>query len=141
MDQQTQLKKVGLKVTHPRIIVLQLLQAMEDAHLSAEEVYRSLLDDGEDLGLATVYRVLNQFEDAGIVERHHFEGNKAVFELCDKPHHDHLICLECGKVIEFNNEIIENRQKEVAAKHNITLTHHSLHLYGKCVAGCGEKSG
>lgn len=136
MDQQTKLKKAGLKVTHPRIIVLDRLTQASEAHLSAEEIYKALLKTGEDLGLATVYRVLNQFEDAGIVERHHFEGGKSVFELSNKPHHDHLICLKCGKVIEFNDQTIEKRQIEIAKRYNINLTNHSLHLYGQCNPDC-----
>ena len=99
---------------------------------SAEDVYKILLELGEDIGLATVYRVLNQFDDAGIVSRHHFESGKAVFELSTQHHHDHLVCLSCGKVIEFSDEVIERRQDEIAMKHNIKLTNHSLYLYGTC---------
>lgn len=140
MEEQSELKKAGLKVTHPRVIVLEKLKASSDAHLSAEVIYRELLENGHDLGLATVYRVLNQFEDAGIVQRHHFEGGKSVFELTNKPHHDHIICLGCGKVIEFRDDIIEEKQKEIAQKHNIRLTNHSLHLYGYCKNGCTKPS-
>lgn len=139
MDHQAQLRKAGLKITHPRVTILQMLNNSGDVHLSAEEVYRSLLEKGEDLGLATVYRVLNQFEDADIVERHHFEGTKAVFELSDKPHHDHLICLDCGKVVEFNDDDIEERQTQIAEKNGLKLTNHSLQLFGKCIADCQNK--
>lgn len=136
MDQQSQLKKAGLNVTHPRIIVLEMFCQKPDIHLRAEDVYRTLLKNGHDIGLATVYRVLTQFEDAGIVTRHHFDGGKSVFELNNKPHHDHLICLICGKVIEFNDEIIEQRQHDIAARYHLQLTHHSLHLYGQCALEC-----
>lgn len=140
MEEQSALKKAGLKVTHPRVVVLERLNQAQDHHLSAEEIYRVLLERGHDLGLATVYRVLNQFEDAGIVQRHHFEGGKSVFELTNKPHHDHIICLGCGKVIEFRDDIIEDKQKEIAKKYNIQLTNHSLHLYGYCQNGCAKVS-
>lgn len=136
VEQNKELKKVGLKVTHPRILILDILQQPANQHIGAEEVYRALLDKGEELGLATVYRVLNQFDDAGIVDRHHFEGGKSVFELSKKEHHDHLVCLKCGKVIEFEDDIIEQCQKEVAAKNKMKLTHHSLYLYGECKDGC-----
>lgn len=135
MDQNQELKKAGLKVTLPRLKVLEILQLPENQHISAEEVYKILLDQGEDIGLATVYRVLNQFDDAGILNRHHFEGGKSVFEISNKKHHDHIVCLDCGRVMEFEDEIIEERQKEIAKKHNIELTHHSLYLYGKCKTG------
>lgn len=135
MDQNQELKKAGLKVTLPRLKILEILQLPENQHISAEEVYKILLDQGEDIGLATVYRVLNQFDDAGILNRHHFEGGKSVFEISNKKHHDHIVCLDCGRVMEFEDEIIEERQKQVAAKYNIDLTHHSLYLYGKCAKG------
>ena len=130
-----QLKDAGLKITSPRIKILQYLQMPECQHISAEELYKKLLDQGDEIGLATVYRVLNQFDDAGIVTRHHFEGGKSVFELATQEHHDHLVCLDCGKVIEFSDEVIEQRQTEIAKKHNICLTNHSLYLYGHCAAG------
>jgi Fur family ferric uptake transcriptional regulator len=98
-------------------------------------LYKKLIDLGEEIGLATVYRVLNQFDDAGIVTRHHFEGGKSVFELSTQHHHDHLVCLDCGEVIEFSDDLIETRQKEIASKYNIELTNHSLYLYGKCIGG------
>ena len=133
MDQNQELKKAGLKVTLPRLKILEILQLPENQHISAEDVYKILLDQGEDIGLATVYRVLNQFDDAGILNRHHFEGGKSVFEISNKKHHDHIVCLDCGRVIEFEDEIIEERQNEIASKHNINLTNHSLYLYGKCM--------
>lgn len=139
-NQNQELKKAGLKVTLPRLKILEILQLPEHQHVSAEEVYKVLLDQGEEIGLATVYRVLNQFEDAGILDRHHFEGGKSVFELSQKDHHDHLVCLNCGKVFEFEDEVIEQRQEEIAAKYNITLTNHSLYLYGRCAdKNCNEK--
>lgn len=136
MHPNKELKKAGLKVTHPRKLILDILQNQNHQHVSAEDVYRLLLEANEDIGLATVYRVLNQFDDADIIERHHFEGGKSVFELCNKKHHDHLVCLKCGKVIEFEDDIIEQCQKEIAVNNNMTLTHHSLYLYGECKDGC-----
>ena len=127
-----QLKKAGLKVTSPRIKVLEVLKKPEHQHVSAEEVFKILLEKGDEVGLATVYRVLNQFDDAGIVTRHHFEGGRSVFELSNKSHHDHLVCLTCGRVIEFEDDTIERRQLKVANEHNIELTNHSLYLYGEC---------
>lgn len=127
-----QLKKAGLKVTSPRLKILDVLKKPENQHISAEDVYRILLDHGDEVGLATVYRVLNQFDDAGIVTRHHFEGGRSVFELSKKSHHDHLVCLTCGRVIEFEDDTIERRQLEVAKAHDIELTNHSLYLYGEC---------
>lgn len=131
-DGNQALKKAGLKITLPRVKILELMQAPENQHISAEDLYKKLLDIGEEIGLATVYRVLNQFDDAGIVSRHHFESGKAVFELSTQHHHDHLVCLSCGKVIEFSDQLIEERQHEIAMKHNIKLTNHSLYLYGHC---------
>ncbi|MGS2720207.1 ferric iron uptake transcriptional regulator [Paraglaciecola aestuariivivens] len=138
MDQNKELKKAGLKITLPRLKILEILQLPENQHISAEDVYKILIDHDEDIGLATVYRVLNQFDDAGILNRHHFEGGKSVFEISHKEHHDHLVCLKCGKVIEFEDPVIEKRQEEVAQRHNMTLTHHSLYLYGECKEGCDE---
>ena len=126
------LRKAGLKVTHPRIRILDVLESSSPRHLTAEDIYRQLLDKGDDIGLATVYRVLNQFDDAGLVNRHHFDSGKSVFELTPNHHHDHLVCLDCGSVVEFSDEVIEQRQKEIAEKHGMTLTHHSLYLYGNC---------
>jgi Fur family transcriptional regulator, ferric uptake regulator len=131
-DENQALKKAGLKITLPRVKILELIQQPENQHISAEDLYKKLLDSGEEIGLATVYRVLNQFDDAGIITRHHFESGKAVFELSSQHHHDHLVCLNCGKVIEFSDEVIERRQLEIAARHNIKLTNHSLYLYGHC---------
>ena len=127
-----QLKKAGLKVTHPRVKILHILEHCEKRHISAEEVYKLLLAADEDVGLATVYRVLTQFEGAGIVTRHHFEGGHSVFELESGEHHDHLVCVSCGKVEEFQDEIIEERQIILAKDKGFTLTDHSLYLYGKC---------
>ena len=134
-DNNTALKKAGLKVTLPRLKILEVLQEPDNHHVSAEDLYKRLIDMGEEIGLATVYRVLNQFDDAGIVTRHNFEGGKSVFELTQQHHHDHLICLDCGKVIEFSDDSIEARQREIAAKHGIRLTNHSLYLYGHCAEG------
>ena len=130
--ESSDLKKAGLKVTLPRMKILELLEASKIRHQSAEDIYRALLDDGEEIGLATVYRVLTQFEAAGLVERHHFESGQAVFELSEKGHHDHIVCVSCGKVEEFYDEMIENRQREVASSKGYQVTDHSLTLYGKC---------
>lgn len=127
------LRKAGLKVTLPRVKILELLERSPVHHMSAEDVYKALLAAGEDVGLATVYRVLTQFEAAGIVERHHFEGGHSVFELKDSEHHDHIVCVDCGKVSEFHDDIIEQRQVEVATSLGYELTGHSLHLYGRCL--------
>ena len=134
-DNNKALKNAGLKVTLPRLKILEVLQDPECHHVSAEDLYKKLIDIGEEIGLATVYRVLNQFDDAGIVTRHNFEGCKSVFELTQQHHHDHLICLDCGKVIEFSDESIESRQKNIAERHGIKLTNHSLYLYGHCADG------
>lgn len=131
-DHNTELRKAGLKVTLPRVKILEILQDPKNQHISAEDVYKILLDLGEDIGLATVYRVLNQFDDAGILTRHHFEGGKSVFELTGANHHDHLVCLKCGKVVEFEDDVIERRQLEIAGANGIKLTHHSLYMYGEC---------
>jgi Fur family ferric uptake transcriptional regulator len=138
-DNNKALKDAGLKITLPRLKILELLQQPDCQHISAEDLYKKLIELDEEIGLATVYRVLNQFDDAGIVARHHFEGGKSVFELATLQHHDHLVCLDCGKVIEFRDDFIEQRQKEIANKHNIRLTNHSLYLYGHCINGnCKE---
>lgn len=126
------LRNVGLKVTLPRLKILEMLETSTTRHLSAEDIYRSLMDTGEDIGLATVYRVLTQFETAGLVRRHHFEGGHAVFELERGHHHDHLVCIKCGKVEEFEDELIEKRQREKASELGYTLVEHSLTLYGEC---------
>ena len=128
-----ELRRAGLKVTLPRVTILQILENRtdEERHMSAEDVYRALLDAGEDVGLATVYRVLTQFETAGLVERHHFETGHSVFELAKGEHHDHMVCVETGDVIEFVDDTIENRQAELAAEHGFELVDHSLVLYVK----------
>jgi Fur family transcriptional regulator, ferric uptake regulator len=123
------LKEAGLKATLPRIKILQILEDSKQKHMSAEEVYKMLLDSNEDVGLATVYRVLTQFETAGLVIRHHFDSGHSVFELNRGGHHDHMVCLKTGKVIEFKNEEIERLQKEIAEKHGYILEDHSLVLY------------
>lgn len=140
MDQNQELKKAGLKVTLPRLKILEILKMPQHQHVSAEDVYKILLEQGEEIGLATVYRVLNQFDDAGILNRHHFEGSKSVFEISHKEHHDHLVCLDCGKVIEFEDETIEQRQIAIASEHGIELSNHSLYLYGRCTKqNCPEQ--
>lgn len=126
------LRKAGLKVTLPRMKILELLENAEHHHMSAEEVYKALIEQNEDVGLATVYRVLTQFEQAGIVERHNFENNLSVFEITQDEHHDHLVCDGCGKIIEFHNEVIEREQLKVAKQHGFKLSGHSLVLYGIC---------
>lgn len=128
-----ELRKAGLKVTLPRVKILQLMeQAEEDNHhLSAEDVYKALLDSGEDVGLATVYRVLTQFESAGLVVRHNFEGGHSVFEMAKGEHHDHMVCLETNQVIEFCDDVIERRQRELAESHGYEIVDHSLVLYVK----------
>ena len=126
------LRKAGLKVTLPRIKILELLENAEHHHMSAEDVYRALAAQGEDVGLATVYRVLTQFEQAGIVERHNFENNLSVFEIVQDEPHDHLVCDVCGKIVEFHNSVIEEEQFKVAKAHNFKLSGHSLILYGVC---------
>ncbi|REL24384.1 ferric iron uptake transcriptional regulator [Thalassotalea euphylliae] len=131
-EQNEELKRAGLKITLPRVKILTILQDPNNQHISAEDVYKILLEQQEEIGLATVYRVLNQFDDAGIVTRHHFEGGKSVFELSHKKHHDHLVCLKCGKVIEFEDDTIEQRQLDIAKENKIKLTNHSLYLYGEC---------
>ncbi len=128
------LRKAGLKVTLPRLRILEILEQSNDEqrHVTAESLYKKLLDAGEEIGLATVYRVLTQFEAAGLVKRHHFDANNSVFELDDGHHHDHLVCVKCGRVDEFEDELIENRQKEIAKKAGYAMTHHSHYLYGIC---------
>ena len=134
------LRKAGLKVTLPRIKILELLESAENHHMSAEDVYRALADQGEDVGLATVYRVLTQFEQAGIVERHNFENNLSVFEIVQDEHHDHLVCDVCGKIVEFHNALIEEEQFKVAEAHNFKLSGHSLVLFGVCDSPDCQKS-
>jgi Fur family ferric uptake transcriptional regulator len=126
------LRKAGLKVTLPRLKILEILESSTTRHLSAEDIYRTLLDSNEDIGLATVYRVLTQFEAAGLVSRHHFEDGMAVFELNQGTHHDHIVCLECGRVEEFMDAGIEERQRLVANKMQYELKDHAMILYGRC---------
>ncbi len=128
----SQIKQAGLKVTLPRVKILGVLETSDTRHMSAEDVYKSLLANGEEIGLATVYRVLTQFEGAGLVCRHHFEGGQSVFELNRGGHHDHLVCVRCGKVVEFLEETIEERQRDIAREHGFTLVDHSLVIYGVC---------
>ena len=127
-----ELRKAGLKVTLPRVKIMQILEAAKDRHMSAEDVYKALRDADEDVGLATVYRVLTQFETAGLVMRHHFEGGHSVFEMNSNEHHDHIVCTKCGKVDEFVDDIIEERQLLVAKKHGFAISDHSLYIYGLC---------
>ncbi|MBA1443349.1 MAG: ferric iron uptake transcriptional regulator [Chromatiales bacterium] len=131
MDNQ-EIRKAGLKVTLPRVKILELLEASVPRHVSAEDVYKMLLEKGEEIGLATVYRVLTQFEAAGLVTRHNFEEGHAVFELDRGEHHDHIVCVLCGKVEEFMDATIEERQKEIAAEHGFEMEDHSLIIYGRC---------
>ncbi|MCU7855607.1 MAG: ferric iron uptake transcriptional regulator [Candidatus Thiodiazotropha sp. (ex Lucinoma borealis)] len=131
MDNQD-IRKAGLKVTLPRIKILELLENNAQRHVSAEDVYKMLLDNGEEIGLATVYRVLTQFETAGLVTRHNFEGGHAVFELDRGGHHDHMVCVVCGKVEEFIDTTIEKRQREIAKEHGFEMVDHSLIIYGHC---------
>lgn len=132
--ESSDLRSVGLKVTLPRLKILEMLEHSSTRHLSAEDIYRQLMDGGEDIGLATVYRVLTQFESAGLVTRHHFEGGHAVFELERGSHHDHLVCFSCGRVEEFHDETIEKRQRQLAKDHGFRMTEHSLIIYGECEA-------
>ncbi len=126
-----ELRKAGLKVTLPRVKILQILEHAEDRHMSAEDVYKALLEADEDVGLATVYRVLTQFESAGLVVRHNFDGGHSVFELSRGEHHDHMVCMETGKIVEFHDPEIEKRQKAIAEKHGYELVEHNLVLYVK----------
>ena len=133
MSKPNNLKTMGLKATLPRLRILSLFESSPVRHLSAEDVYRTLISEGEDIGLATVYRVLTQFEQAGLLERHHFEGGKAVFELSSSTHHDHLVCLQCGRVEEFYDAEIEKRQVKIAKDRGFSLHEHSLSLYADCI--------
>jgi Fur family transcriptional regulator, ferric uptake regulator len=127
------LRKAGLKVTLPRMKILEILETSATRHMSAEDVYKLLLEGQEDIGLATVYRVLTQFEAAGLVTRHHFEGGHSVFELNEGHHHDHIVCVQCGRVEEFFDETIEQCQEKVASKAGFKIRDHSLILYGDCL--------
>ncbi len=126
------LKNAGLKVTLPRMKILEILEQKRKEHLSAEDIYRILMGDNNEVGLATIYRVLTQFESAGLVTRHHFEGGQAVFELDCGTHHDHIVCVDCGRVEEFVDEVIEERQKRVTDEMGFELRDHSMILYGVC---------
>lgn len=127
--ENSELRKAGLKVTLPRVKILQILESSPQRHMSAEDVFKTLMESGEDVGLATVYRVLTQFESAGLVERHNFDGGHSVFELDRGDHHDHMVCVDSGEVVEFHSSEIERLQEEIAAQHGFELTGHSLVLY------------
>jgi Fur family ferric uptake transcriptional regulator len=132
MGTSTDLKNIGLKATLPRLKILSLFENSAVRHLSADDVYKLLIAEGEDVGLATVYRVLTQFEQAGLLSRHHFESDKAVYELNQGGHHDHLVCMQCGRVEEFYDEEIERRQKSIAIERGFNIHDHSLYLYADC---------
>jgi Fur family ferric uptake transcriptional regulator len=132
MKASNDLRKIGLKTTQPRLKILDILETSQVRHLSAEDVYKRLLDLNEEIGLATVYRVLTQFETAGLVIRHNFEGRASAFELNDANHHDHMVCIKCNKVFEFFDNTIEQRQRKVAEKSGFVMQDHSLYLYGVC---------
>lgn len=135
-----ELRKAGLKVTLPRVKIYQILEkAGESDHFSAEDIYKLLMEQGEDVGLATVYRVLTQFEAAGLVSRHHFEGGHSVFELQRDEDHDHIVCVKCGKIREFVDEELVKRQNQIAEELGYSITDRTLYLYGVCAAGCEEK--
>jgi len=131
--ENTDIRKAGLKVTLPRVKILEILESAEILHLTAEDVYKKLLERNEEIGLATVYRVLTQFVSAGLVERHHFEGGQAVFELNRGTHHDHIVCEQCGRVEEFIDETIEQHQHSIAKDRGFSISDHSLIIYGKCI--------
>ncbi|MFN3544353.1 MAG: ferric iron uptake transcriptional regulator [Thiobacillus sp.] len=133
MSNPSDLKSIGLKATLPRLKILDLFEQSDKRHMTAEEVYRLLSDEGQDIGLATVYRVLTQFEQAGLLIRHHFDSDKAVFELNQGEHHDHLVCLQCGKVEEFFDAEIEKRQQRIAAERGFSIHDHSLQIYADCI--------
>jgi Fur family ferric uptake transcriptional regulator len=131
-SENQELRDAGLKVTLPRVKILQILESSATKHLSAEDIYKALIEADEDVGLATAYRVLTQFETAGLVERHHFEGGSSVFELTSVDHHDHIVCNGCGRVEEFFDQVIESQQEAIAKKYGFTITDHSMYLYGLC---------
>ena len=140
MHDQKDLKNAGLKATLPRLKILELFETSKERHLSAEDVYKILINTGEDVGLATVYRVLTQFEEAGLLSRHHFESGKAVFEINEGTHHDHIVCVKCGRVEEFYDEEIEKRQQQAAESRGFKMQEHSLMIYGICTEQpCGKK--
>ena len=138
MNDVAQLKDNGLKVTGPRLKILDLFETHADLHLSAEDVYRILLENGIEIGVATIYRVLTQFEQAGILLRHHFETGKAVYELNKGDHHDHIVCVKCGNVSEFHNPEIEKLQEQIASEHGFRVVDHALYMYGVC-GDCQKK--
>jgi len=133
MTKSHDLKTIGLKATLPRLKILHLFETSDVRHLTAEDVYKVLMQEGMDIGLATIYRVLTQFEQAGILMRHHFESGKAVFELNEGKHHDHLVCLDCGRVEEFFDAEIEKRQMKIAKDHGFSIHEHSLQIYADCI--------
>jgi len=133
LSNPSDLKSIGLKATLPRLKILDLFEQSDKRHMTAEEVYRLLSDEGQDIGLATVYRVLTQFEQAGLLMRHHFDSDKAVFELNQGEHHDHLVCLQCGKVEEFFDAEIEKRQARIAKERGFAIHDHSLQIYADCI--------
>ena len=126
------LKSAGLKVTLPRLKILEVLENSPNHHLSVEDIYRQLIEHHEEVGIATIYRVLSQFEESGIVHKLNFENNQAVYELCGVDHHDYLVCVKCDTIIEFQDDVIEQHQLQIAKKHGFELTDHSLYLYGLC---------
>jgi Fur family ferric uptake transcriptional regulator len=133
MSNSSDLKSMGLKATLPRLKILELFEKSEVRHLTAEDVYRLLITENMDIGLATVYRVLTQFEQAGLLERHHFESGKAVFEMNAAQHHDHLVCINCGRVEEFYDAEIERRQTKIAKERGFAIKEHALYLYAECI--------
>jgi Fur family ferric uptake transcriptional regulator len=133
LSNPSDLKNIGLKATLPRLKILDLFEQSNKRHMTAEEIYRLLADEGQDIGLATVYRVLTQFEQAGLLMRHHFDSDKAVFELNHGDHHDHLVCLQCGKVEEFVDSEIEKRQHRIAKERGFAIHDHSLQIYADCI--------
>lgn len=146
MTDSADLKKAGLKATLPRLKILHILEDAKVRHMTAEDVYKTLLSMGEEVGLATVYRVLTQFEGAGLVMRHNFEGGRSVFEINHGGHHDHMVCVECGKVFEFYDNAIEDRQRKVAENAGFSIDSHSLYMYGTCLGmkkngKCSKKGG
>lgn len=132
LSSPNELKSIGLKATLPRLKILEIFQERRQRHMSAEDVYRELLAEHQDIGLATVYRVLTQFEQAGLLKRSNFESGRAVFELNEGTHHDHLVCLQCGRVEEFYDPEIEKRQQKIAKDRGFALQDHALALYGNC---------
>ena len=140
MDEHDGLKKTGLKVTLPRLKIMDIFEHSKQKHLSAEDIYKLMIGSNEEIGLATIYRVLTQFEQVGLLIRHHFEGGKAVYELNEKSHHDHIVCLQCGHVTEFVNEEIEKLQTKVAEEHGFKIIEHSLIIYADSIKKpCGCK--